>query len=236
MKPDRTPAHPARSRAPQRRADYTGMDRHPEALRLKGYGRPHAHPFQIRKIGHVVLNCRDLERSIRFYTEVLGFQVSDVYPPEMVPGGMAFLRCNTDHHGIGLVGGVELGPGGAADLNHVAFEVGSLDEVLLAAKRLREAGAVIEFEGRRRAGVQIAVEFRDPDGHRLEIYWGMDQVGSDGAVRPSSEWRGASSFREAIENPVPGQDTTLRDPTLLEQLEPGRSRVPAGGRSGQSLG
>ncbi len=40
----------------------------------------------------------------------------------------------------------------------------------------------IDFDGRRRAGVQIAVEFRDPDNHRLEIYWGIDQIapGEDG--------------------------------------------------------
>ena len=195
--------------------DYSGVEQAPAVKKLRRYARPRGVGFQLRKIGHVVLNCRDLERSIRFYTEVLGFQVSDVYPEEMVPGGMAFLRCNTDHHGIGLVG--SLGRAAAnADLNHLAFEVGSLDEVLLAARRLREHGAIIDFEGRRRAGVQIAVEFRDPDGHRLEIYWGIDQVGSDGKVRPPSEWKGAHSFRDAIENPVPGQDTTLADPTLLK--------------------
>jgi catechol 2,3-dioxygenase len=215
MKADRTstPARPG-SRQQRDSANYAGMDQHPAVKKLRRYVRPRGIGFQLRKIGHVVLNCRDLERSIRFYTEVLGFQVSDVYPEEMMPGGMAFLRCNSDHHGIGLVGGLDKGATNI-DLNHVAFEVGSLDEVLLAAGRLREHGAVIDFEGRRRAGVQIAVEFRDPDGHRLEIYWGLDQVGSDGRVRPSSEWKGAHSFREAIENPVPGQDTTLRDPFLL---------------------
>jgi catechol 2,3-dioxygenase-like lactoylglutathione lyase family enzyme len=212
------PANPG-SRQQRAGTDYTGVDRHPEVRKLKGYARPHGLAFQIRKIGHVVLNCRDLERSIRFYTEVLGFQVSDVYPKEMVPGGMAFLRCNTDHHGIGLVGGLDRETP-AHDLNHLAFEVGTLDEVLLAAKRLREHGATIDFEGRRRAGVQIAVEFRDPDGHRLEIYWGIDQVGSDGEVRPPSEWKGAHGFREAIENPVRGQDTRLRVPSLLDELDP----------------
>ena len=215
MKADRssTPARPG-SRQQRDSASYAGMDQHPAVKKLRQYALPRGVGFQLRKIGHVVLNCRDLERSIRFYTEVLGFQVSDVYPDEMVPGGMAFLRCNTDHHGIGLVGGLDRAAANH-DLNHLAFEVGSLDEVLLAAKRLHEHGATVDFEGRRRAGVQIAVEFRDPDGHRLEIYWGIDQVGSDGRVRPPSEWKGAHSFREAIENPVPGQDTALRDPSLL---------------------
>ena len=215
MKADRN-STPARQGSRQQRdsANYAEIDKHPAVKKLRRYARPRGMGFQLRKIGHVVLNCRDIERSIRFYTEVLGFELSDVYPEEMMPGGMAFLRCNSDHHGIGLVGSLDKGATNI-DLNHIAFEVGSLDEVLLAAKRLRKHGAVIDFEGRRRAGVQIAVEFRDPDGHRLEIYWGLDQVGSDGRVRPSSEWKGAHSFREAIENPVPGQDTSLRDPTLL---------------------
>ncbi|PYM18354.1 MAG: hypothetical protein DMD81_06025 [Candidatus Rokuibacteriota bacterium] len=64
-------------------------------------------PFDLRKIGHVVLNVTDLDASVRFYTGVLGLQVSDRYPETMVPGGMVFLRCNTDHHGVALVGGAQ---------------------------------------------------------------------------------------------------------------------------------
>ena len=182
--------------------------------RIQAMGRPRGMPFRITKIGHVVLNVSDLERSARFYTEVLGFEISDVYPETMMPGGMVFMRFSGDHHGIALVGALE-GNSTSTELHHLAFEVGSLDEVLLAAKRLHAAGATIDFEGRRRAGVQIAVEFRDPDGHRLEIYWGLDQVGSDGHVRPAEEWKGARSFADAIKDPVRGQDTTLRDPSLI---------------------
>ena len=174
------------------------------------------HPFRIGKLGHVVLNVRDVERSARFYTELLGFEVSDVYPEEMVPGGMVFLRCNPDHHGIALVGSLKE-PATNADLNHIAFEVATLDEVIRARDHLRTHDVQIDFEGRRRAGVQIAVEFRDPDGHRLEIYWGLDQVGSQGQVRPPEQWKGAQSLEAAIADPVVGQDTTLHDPSLLER-------------------
>src|SRR6185369_18088280 len=80
-------------------------------------GRP---PFRIRKIGHVVLRARDLERSVAFYTQVLGFRVSDVYPEEMMPGGMVFMRCNADHHGIALVGGMPAASTGS-ELHHMAF-------------------------------------------------------------------------------------------------------------------
>src|SRR5207248_2867641 len=138
-----------------------------------------------------------------------GFEVSDIYPDAMVPGGMAFLRCNADHHGIALVGGREATGAEGGDLNHIAFEVATLDEVVRAREHLRRHNVPLDFEGRRRAGCQIAVEFRDPDGHRLEIYWGIDQIGSDGAVRPASEWKGVRSIEDAIADPVRGQDTTL---------------------------
>jgi len=75
----------------------------------------------------------------------------------------------------------------------------------------------IDFAGRRRAGCQIAVEFRDPDNHRLEIYWGLDQIGSDGHVRPADEWKGARSLEEAIADPVRGQDATLIDQSLIKR-------------------
>ena len=64
-------------------------------------------PFAVRKIGHAVVFVSDLERSKRFYTEVLGFKISDVYPGTMMPGGMVFLRCNGDHHCLALVGALK---------------------------------------------------------------------------------------------------------------------------------
>ena len=172
-----------------------------EALRASiSNSRP---PFSLNKIGHIALRVSDLKRSVEFYTGALGFRVSDIYGEDMMPGGMVFMRCNPDHHGIALVGGAS-GPAGKGDLHHLAFEVGSLDEVFRARKHLRSRGATIVFEGRRRAGVQIAIEFLDPDGHNLEIYWGLDQIGTDGVARPRGEWRGAKSLEEAIANPPPG--------------------------------
>jgi catechol 2,3-dioxygenase-like lactoylglutathione lyase family enzyme len=171
-------------------------------------------PFQLGKIGHVALYVADLKRSTQWYTDVLGFEVSDAYDDGLMPGGAAFLRCNPDHHGIALFKASEKNPSGAG-LHHMAFEVASLDDVVKARTHLRKHGVEIDFDGRRRAGVQLAVEFRDPDGHRLEIYWGIDQIGPGEKARPASEWKGALSLEAAIADPVKGQDTSLKDPNLL---------------------
>lgn len=176
--------------------------------------RPAGIPFILRRIGHIALYVSDIERSTRFYVETLGFEISDIYGDDMMPGGAVFLRLNPDHHGVALFQATEANPAGAG-LHHLAFEVGSLDEVVRVREHLRKTDTQIDFDGRRRAGVQIAVEFRDPDGHRLEIYWGIDQIGSDGQARPAEQWKGARSLEQAIADPVAGQDTSLRDRSLL---------------------
>jgi catechol 2,3-dioxygenase-like lactoylglutathione lyase family enzyme len=167
-------------------------------------------PFQLRKLGHVVLNVTDLDAAVRFYTELLGLTVSDRYPDSMVPGGMVFMRCNADHHGVALVGGA--GTSERTTLNHFAFEVATLDEVFRTRAWLRKHGVPIVFEGRRRAGCQIAVEFQDPDGNNVEVYWGIDQVGTNGYVRPASEWRPARTLEDAVANLPAGQHLPLFSP------------------------
>ena len=194
--------------------DIENMDREDIAA-LRAARPPKGLPFRMTKLGHVVLKVQDLERSVEFYTQILGFQVSDVYPETMVPGRMVFLRCNPDHHCLALVGGAK-GPNSFAELHHLAFEVGSLDELYRARKHLRDHGVTISFDGRRRAGCQVAVEFRDPDNHLLELYWDLEQVGTNGEVRPPEDWRETFSLEEATDNPPPGQDTTLADPSLGE--------------------
>lgn len=171
-------------------------------------------PFTLTKLGHVVIRVGDLRRSVDFYTRVLGLRVSDVYPDSMMPGGMVFLRFGADHHGLALVGGMPA-PSEKRELHHFALEVGTLDEVFHVRRHLRAHGVPIVFEGRRRAGAQVAVEFLDPDGYHLEIYWAVDQVGPDGRVRPAEEWRPARTLEEAVAHPVPGQTPVLRDPSLL---------------------
>ena len=86
--------------------------------RLRAAISPSAPPFSLNKIGHVVLMVENLERSIAFYTGVLGFKVSDIIGEDRMPGGMIFMRCNPDHHGIALVGGAS-GPAHQQELHHI---------------------------------------------------------------------------------------------------------------------
>ena len=192
---------------PGRIVDLEGL-KGPEVEELRKMTPPQGMGFNLAKLGHVVIKVSDMKRSVAFYTGVLGLRVSDVYPETMMKGGMVFLRCNTDHHCLALIGGLE-GDANARGMHHFAFEVATLAEVLRAREHLRAANVQIDFEGRRRAGCQIAIEFRDPDNHHLEIYCFLDQVGSDGRVRPPEEWREETSLEDAIAQPAPGQDTTL---------------------------
>jgi len=175
-------------------------------------------PFAVQKIGHAVVNVTDLEASKRFYTDVLGFKISDIYEGNKMPGGMVFLRCNGDHHCLALVG--DKGDANGKSLHHLAFELATLDEVFRARDHLQKYGAKIVFEGRRRAGCQVSVEFLDPDGHHLELYWGVDQIGYDGRSRPPEDWRQTATLEDAVRSAPPGQDMTLHDPALRDRIVP----------------
>jgi len=192
--------------------DIEGMNA-PEILSLKNSNTPNNLPFKITKIGHVVLKVTDLNRSVEFYSEVLGFKVSDVYPDNMMPGKMVFMRYNKDHHGVALVGDAKH-QSKNNELHHLAFEVDTIDEVLLAREHLIKNNVQIQFEGRRRAGAQVAVEFLDPDGHWLEIFWGLDQIPENGQSRAPEEWVEVFSLEAAIDNAPPGQITTLKNKNL----------------------
>ena len=120
------------------------------------------------RIAHVVIKVRDLERSKKFYTEVLGMQVmKDV--PEI---GAVFLANQArDHHEIALF---QIGPNAESPkpnqvgLLHIAFRLRSEEELKAAYEELKAKDVPVNFTVNH--GVTKSVYFRDPDGYELEVY------------------------------------------------------------------
>jgi catechol 2,3-dioxygenase len=163
-----------------------------------------ATPVRVKKLGHVVLRVGDIERSTRFWTELLGFSVSDRNEQ-----GMVFLRHGSDHHTIALAPAREHQPlpdkaRGQLGFDHLAMEVENVSELLRIREFLQANGVPVVFDGRRGPGSNPGVEFLDPDGYMIELYACMDQIGPDGQSRPPEEWRRATSLEDALANPVAG--------------------------------
>ncbi len=159
-------------------------------------------PVRIKKLGHVVIQVRDLERSVRFYTEVLNFRVSD----DATAGGV-FLTAIGDHHTIGLFPSdgenAEIPSKGAVRLHHFAFQVETLEELFEIRAYLRERGVPIVWEGRRAMGAHTSVEFLDPDGYHLELYHDMDQLAPGARSRPRDPGARHDTLEKSRDNPKP---------------------------------
>ena len=159
-------------------------------------------PVKVKKLGHVVFTVSDIERTTKFWTEIMGFQVSD-----RNEHGMVFLRNGSDHHTIALVPAKEkheLPKEGQPGFHHCALEVGSVSELFKIRDFLRAKEVKIIYEGRRGPGCNPGVEFVDPDGFNIELYASMDQIGWAGKSRPADQWVRAKSLEEAVAKPVPG--------------------------------
>lgn len=147
-----------------------------------------SNPVRIQKIGHVGLYCRDLPKMVDFYTRILGFRVSDVNER-----GMTFLRWGADHHSFVLakMDEAEQKKGaGAKILQQIAMEVADLDTLKRIRKHLLAQGVhvhgKIKHEG---PGSDYTFDFDDPEGHRLQFFCEMDQIGWDGKSRPKEQWK-----------------------------------------------
>jgi catechol 2,3-dioxygenase len=120
-----------------------------------------------KEIGHLVLNVTDVERSTKFYRDVVGFQVSR-YRPD---GTGAFLTCGVVHHTLALFKapeGAQPRQKGQIGLNHFAFKVESYQALQEAHKRLVETGATIDHIVDH--GMTRSVYFLDPDEIEMELF------------------------------------------------------------------
>jgi len=125
--------------------------------------------FSPVRLNHAVLYVADLERSVRFYTDVFGMDVIASEPR----ANAAFLRLprSGNHHDLGLFGvGTGGGPRrrGAIGLYHLAWQLDTVDELAAARRALLDVGA---YTGESSHGATKSVYGADPDGNEFEIMW-----------------------------------------------------------------
>jgi catechol 2,3-dioxygenase len=127
------------------------------------------------RIGHVHLKVADLDRSLRFWCDVLGFELQQRFGSQA-----AFISAGGYHHHIGLNTWESRGgsppPPGTTGLFHVAVLYPTRELLGDALRRLLEAG--VPLDGASDHGVSEALYLRDPDGNGVELYWD----------RPRAEW------------------------------------------------
>ena len=157
-------------------------------------------PFKIRRLGHFGFNLVNMEDGVRFYTDLLGFRISDVMDysrrakdPAQVAGlgdpNGYFTRYGTDHHAMVLFPkrvrealGRHDKPG--VTVNQITWQVGSLSEVGNAIRWFNEEGIKQQRSGRDMPGSNWHTYLFDPDGHSNELYYGIEQVGWNGHSKP----------------------------------------------------
>jgi catechol 2,3-dioxygenase len=142
------------------------------------------------RIGHAHLKVSDIDRALRFWHDVLGFEVT-----QRLGHRAAFLSAGGYHHHIGLntweSAGGSAPPRGTTGLYHVAILYPDRKALAVALKRVLEAG--VPLDGASDHGVSEALYLRDPDGNGVELY----------RDRPESEWpRDAEGRLEMISEPL----------------------------------
>lgn len=130
------------------------------------------------QLSHAVLNTVEQDAAERFAVEKLGFVVSDR------TAHMRFLRCNRKHHCIAYAKSEH------ASLNHIAFELPSLDAVMRGITRLREAGfEPVWGPGRHGPGNNVFGYFIPPYGGVIEYTSEVSEVGEDYKVGTPEDWK-----------------------------------------------
>jgi catechol-2,3-dioxygenase len=127
----------------------------------------------VHRLNHAVLYVRDVEASVAFYCELLGFSVVNEFK------GAAFLRANEslNDHDLGLfqVGQRPSAAQGTPGLYHLAWQVDTVEELIELRSKLLGAGSLV---GESDHGVSKSLYAKDPDGIEFEVMWAV----------PRSEW------------------------------------------------
>jgi len=173
-------------------------------------------PFKVRRLGHFGFNATKLDECLHFYTDLLGFRVSDPSPMGY------FLRYGSDHHAFALFSRkvMEERAGRRHEpevtINQITWQTQSLSEPVHAVDYFTERGIQIQRTGRDGAGSNWATYFYDPDGHTNELYYGIEQIGWDGYSKPAEYRR---PLREKVQLPVKSEFDEVQE-SLATDVRP----------------
>src|SRR6187455_1090888 len=140
------------------------------------------------RIGHIHLKVADLERALKFYRDLLGFEVQQYYGDSAV-----FISAGGYHHHIGLNTWHSKNAGPApintAGLYHTAILFPTRKDLAIILKRLVEAK--YPLTGASDHGVSEAIYLDDPDGNGVELYWDKPKeqwpLNTDGSLQMVSD-------------------------------------------------
>lgn len=161
-------------------------------------------PFKIVRLGPVYLFVEDLAAAESFYRDALGFTVTE----EAVFKGQRclFLRCNTEHHSLALFPLAlrdVLGLSSHSKCAAFGLQVANYRQLRDAVAFFRDRGVKVSdaIPPALHPGIDYAAHIFDPDGHCLQLYHSMEQIGWDGRPRPkeSRRPRALSQWPEVLE-------------------------------------
>jgi catechol-2,3-dioxygenase len=135
-------------------------------------------PLGLKRLQHLVLWVADVERSVRFYCDVLGFEVQRRYPN----AAFLIIAGTSDDHHLGLFEQAAVRPPDerVARMYHAAWEVAELTDLARARQRLIEARALV---GQSDHGTSLSLYAKDPDGLEFELFWTVPG-GTPAGTRP----------------------------------------------------
>jgi len=174
-------------------------------------------PFKIRRLGHFGYSARNLKECLQFYNQEIGFKITDPMNFAASPA-MAeklkgiedthqyFMRHGTDHHSFVMADQRVVDRLYASrphkpthSINQMTWQVGSLREVVNAIDYFEHTGVPINRAGRDMPGSNWHVYPFDPEFHRNELYYGIEQIGWSGKPKPKELYE--RGFHEAPDLP-----------------------------------
>jgi catechol 2,3-dioxygenase-like lactoylglutathione lyase family enzyme len=121
------------------------------------------------RLGHVAMYTADPQRTQKFYSDLLGFRVSD-----WIEQSFVFMRCGADHHSLNFVAGEGRG------INHIAFELRDSSHMHRACDLLgRNRRPILWGPVRHGPGHNVAVYHRNPDGQIVELFFDLDRMADE---------------------------------------------------------